>query len=82
VVVEADPKGVEYCWVDVKDEGKAAAEVRCGVACCGVVWHAVVWCGMLLWCPVVCCAVLCCPALLSDTVGSGYSVACDLDLNL
>lgn len=29
VVREADAKGVEYCWVEVKDAGKPAAEV-CG----------------------------------------------------
>lgn len=28
VVREADAKGVEYCWVEVKDAGKPAAEVR------------------------------------------------------
>lgn len=28
VVREADPKGVAYCWLEVKDAGKPAAEVR------------------------------------------------------
>jgi glycyl-tRNA synthetase beta subunit len=28
VTVEADPKGVEYCWVTVQDGGRSAAEVR------------------------------------------------------
>jgi glycyl-tRNA synthetase beta subunit len=28
VVREADAKGVEYCWVEVKDAGKPAAQVR------------------------------------------------------
>ena len=28
VVRELDAKGVEYCWVEVKDAGKPAAEVR------------------------------------------------------
>ena len=28
VVVEADAKGVEYCWVAVSDAGRSAAEVR------------------------------------------------------
>jgi hypothetical protein len=39
VTREADAKGVEYCWVEVKDAGKPAAEVRgqafaCGLRCC------------------------------------------------
>lgn len=28
VAVEADAKGVEYCWVVVKDAGRSAVEVR------------------------------------------------------
>lgn len=28
VTKEADAKGVEYCYVNIKDEGRAAAEVR------------------------------------------------------
>lgn len=28
VTREADAKGVEYCWVEVKDAGKPAAQVR------------------------------------------------------
>ena len=31
VVREADAKGVEYCWVEVKDAGKPAAQVRGGL---------------------------------------------------
>lgn len=37
VLREADAKGVEYCWVEVKDAGKPAAEVggSCiGMLCC------------------------------------------------
>lgn len=29
VLRELDAKGVEYCWVEVKDAGKPAAEVGC-----------------------------------------------------
>lgn len=31
VVREADAKGVEYCWVEVKDAGKPAAQVMAPV---------------------------------------------------
>jgi hypothetical protein len=29
VAKEADAKGVEYCYVEVKDAGKSAVEVSC-----------------------------------------------------
>jgi glycyl-tRNA synthetase beta subunit len=34
VTREADAKGVEYVWVEVKDAGKPAAEVRTLLGCC------------------------------------------------
>jgi glycyl-tRNA synthetase len=39
VLREADAKGVEYCWVEVKDAGKPAAEV--GDLHIGMLWFSI-----------------------------------------
>lgn len=39
VVKEADAKGVEYCFVEVKDAGKTAVQVSCEGQACMVSLH-------------------------------------------
>jgi glycyl-tRNA synthetase beta subunit len=38
VTREPDAKGVEYCYVEVKDAGKSAVEVSTWQLSCGVLW--------------------------------------------